>query len=527
MPSSSESLRNGPSEGTFAIGSTALSVTQINKQAGDLLGQVFGLVEVVGEISEHKRAASGHHYFALKDERSQLRCAFFRGNAQRCAHPLREGEEVVATGRLGIYTERGAYQLIVQSIAPAGEGRLAAEFERLKQRLLTEGLFAAEHKRDTPKLPRRIAVISSDTGAAIHDVRVTLARRFPLAEVTLFPVRVQGAESAGELRQAAWQLTADRFDVALIVRGGGSLSDLWSFNDEALVRALYDCPVPVISGVGHETDTTLCDLVADRRAATPTGAAELATPITVSDMRGNLGRLADRCRQRGESRQQAESQHLDGLVRRLDRAGPVERLRTGRYRLAGLRSPLHHGMDRRVARGRERAHGLRRRLEAAHPRHRLAALRARLVEPADRLRRGMTAAIQEERDRLASLSRGLLISRERLLPRWRARLDAARPDPRGLERLLREERARIAGLSRQLDALGPRQVQRRGYALVEARGCDAPVLVKRAAEVKRLGGASGRLALNLRFADDDVPVQWTEGEVRESCDPGKPEASGA
>ncbi|MFW6021753.1 MAG: exodeoxyribonuclease VII large subunit [Guyparkeria sp.] len=198
-------------------GSAALSVTQINKQAGDLLGQVFGVVEVVGEISEHKRAASGHHYFALKDDRSQLRCAFFRGNAQRNAHPLREGEEVVATGRLGIYAERGAYQLIVQSIAPAGEGRLAAEFERLKQRLLAEGLFAPEQKRPTPRLPGHIAVISSDTGAAIHDVRVTLARRLPLARVTLFPVRVQGAESAGELRQAVSQLTVDDFDVGLIV----------------------------------------------------------------------------------------------------------------------------------------------------------------------------------------------------------------------------------------------------------------------------------------------------------------------
>lgn len=494
-------------------GLTALSVTQINKQAGDLLGQVFGLVEVVGEISEHKRAASGHHYFALKDDRSQLRCAFFRGNAQRCAHPLREGEEVVATGRLGIYTERGAYQLIVQSIAPAGEGRLAAEFERLKQRLLTEGLFASEHKRATPELPRHIAVISSDTGAAIHDVRVTLARRFPLARVTLFPVRVQGSESAGELREAVTQLTSDVFDVALIVRGGGSLSDLWSFNDEMLVRALYDCPVPVISGVGHETDTTLCDLVADRRAATPTGAAELATPITASDMRQQIGRWGDRARLHWEGRLQAESQRLDGLTRRLDRGGPAEQLRFGRYRLAALNSPLRHGIERRVAHGRERAHGLRRRLEGAHPRRRLEGLREQLVGPASRLHRCIVAVTAVERERVATCSRRLLVSRERLIPRWRARLDATRLDPRGLERRLNEERTRLAGLSRQLEALGPRQVQQRGYALIETRdeyrSDGSGVLIKRAAEVERLGGATGRLPLTVRFVDGDVAVEWT------------------
>ncbi len=492
-----------------ASGATALSVTQINKQAGDLLGDVFGLVEVIGEISEHKRAASGHHYFALKDDRSQLRCAFFRGNAQRCSYPLREGEEVVATGRLGIYTERGAYQLIVRSIAPAGEGRLAAAFERLKQRLLVEGLFAAERKRTPPERPRHIAVISSDTGAAIHDVRVTLARRFPLARVTLFPVRVQGAESAGELRQAVGQLTPELFDVALIVRGGGSLSDLWSFNDEGLVRALYDCPVPVISGVGHETDTTLCDLVADRRAATPTGAAELATPVTAADMRGGLSRMVDRIRTRLLSRQQGDAQHLDVLARRLERAGPFERVRLGRLRLAGLSAPLHRAMERRLSRGREHAYTLRGRLQAQHPRRRLATLRERLVEPSGRLRRRVTSMQQAERERVAALSRRLLIARERLIPRRRARMDAARPDRRGIERRLREHRSLLAGLSRQLEALGPRQVLKRGYALVEARDGSSNVLVKRAAELDRLGGTAGRLPLTLRFADDAVAVEWT------------------
>lgn len=466
-------------------GQTALSVTQINKQAGDLLGQVFGTVEVIGEISEHKRAASGHHYFALKDEQSQLRCAFFRGNAMRNPHPLREGDEVVVTGRLGIYAARGAYQLIVQSVAPAGEGRLAAEFERLKQRLLTEGLFAPEHKRPTPVMPRHIAVISSDSGAAIHDVRVTLARRFPLARVTLFPVRVQGAESAGELRQAVAQLTDEAFDVALIVRGGGSLSDLWSFNDEQLVRALHASPVPVISGVGHETDTTLCDLVADRRAATPTGAAELATPVTVFDMRRRLGDQAARMRELCLARLQNEAQRGDWLARRLERAGPAARLRMARLRLAGLEAPLGRAMERRLSGGRQRLQRFKAALERSHPRRQLL----------------------QRRERLASVSRRLLVARERLMPRWSAALDRLRVDPEAMARRLREERSRLTGLARQLEALGPAQVQRRGYALVETRETPA-ALIKRAAEVDARGRSDGRLPLRLRFVDGDVPVEW-------------------
>ena len=496
---------------TSISGQTALSVTQINKQAGDLLGQVFGTVEVIGEVSEHKRAASGHHYFALKDDQSQLRCAFFRGNAMRSRHPLREGEEVVVTGRLGIYAARGAYQLIVQSIAPAGEGRLAAEFERLKQRLLAEGLFDSEAKRATPVLPRRIAVISSDTGAAIHDVRVTLARRLPLARVTLFPVRVQGTESAAELRQAVAQLRENDYDVALIVRGGGSLSDLWSFNDEALIRALRACPVPVISGVGHETDTTLCDLVADRRAATPTGAAELATPVTLSDLRRQLDERIGRIVGAWSARLQNESQQADWLARRLDRAGPSERLRLARLQLAGLQTPLRRALERRMGSGRQRLQAVRGVLERRHPRQRLEALRARLDAPRRGLGRSVADRHAREQGRLLGLSRRMLVVRERLVPPWRARFESVRLDPALLASYLRDQRHRLTTLARQLEALGPAQVQRRGYALVQTRDTQG-ALIKRAAEVESRGRSTGRLALTLRFIDGEVPVDWRGDE---------------
>ena len=492
-------------------GQTALSVTQINKQAGDLLGQVFGTVEVIGEVSEHKRAASGHHYFALKDDQSQLRCAFFRGNAMRCRYPLREGEEVVVTGRLGIYAARGAYQLIVQSIAPAGEGRLAAEFEKLKQRLLAEGLFDTEKKRATPTLPRHIAVISSDTGAAIHDVRVTLARRLPLARVTLFPVRVQGTESAAELRQAVSQLGEGDFDVALIVRGGGSLSDLWSFNDEALVRVLRECPVPIISGVGHETDTTLCDLAADRRAATPTGAAELATPVTAVDLRRQLVERIGRVTASWQSRLQNEAQRGDWLARRLERAGPAESLRLARLRLAGLEAPLRRSLERRVGMGRQRLQSLKVTLDQRHPRQRLSALRVRLDEPRRRLTQSLRAKLVGKTGRLATASRRMLIARERMPPRWSARLESTRLDRGIISRRLQDQRMRLEGLARQLEALGPAQVQRRGYALVQTRG-EPATLIKRAAEIQSRGREAGRLPLTLRFIDGDVPVEWHRAE---------------
>lgn len=496
-------------------GLTALSVTQINKQAGDLLTQAFGTVEVIGEVSEHKRAASGHHYFALKDERSQLRCAFFRGNAMRSRHPLREGEEVVVTGRLGIYTERGAYQMIVQSVAPAGEGRLAAEFERLKQRLLAEGLFAPEHKRETPLMPRRIAVISSDSGAAIHDVRVTLARRFPLARVTLFPVLVQGAQSAAQLRAAVGQLSADAFDVALIVRGGGSLSDLWSFNDETLVRALRDSPVPTISGVGHETDVTLCDLAADRRAATPTGAAELATPVTVADMREQLTRRGERIQSGWQAAFQSRSQQVDELGRGLVRGGPGERLRLERYRLAGLVAPLHRIVERRIALQRQALRDMQRQLDRGHPRRRLQALRDRLVGPRRALDGAISADLSQRGTYLAGLTRRLLVTRERLLPALRQRLDRHRPSSRLLTDRLRRERAHLAGLARQLEALGPEQVQQRGYALVEALPMggaeEMPRLVKRAADVRALGRSGESVPLRIRFVDDALRVNWPAG----------------
>ncbi|MGC8697464.1 MAG: exodeoxyribonuclease VII large subunit, partial [Halothiobacillus sp.] len=262
-----------------------LSVSSLNELAKQLLEANLSGVSVSGEVRSLVKAASGHWYFTLKDAGAEVRCAFFRGQALRCKTVFANGDAVVVTGSVSLYAPRGDYQLIVSRIELSGDGQLAVLFEALKKKLLAEGLFDAARKRPLPVLPQHIVVISSAAGAAIFDVIAVLARRLPQARITLFATAVQGDSAAGELTSAVQRITAESgFDVALIVRGGGSMSDLWAFNDEALVRAIHRCPIPVVSGVGHEIDFTLCDFVADVRAATPTAAAELATAVTSLDM---------------------------------------------------------------------------------------------------------------------------------------------------------------------------------------------------------------------------------------------------
>ena len=269
--------------------SSILSVSSLNQMAKQLLEANLSGVMVQGEVRSLTRAASGHVYFSLKDQQAEVRCALFRGQAMRVKTAFANGDAVVVRGSVSLYAPRGDYQLIVSGVELAGDGQLAVLFEALKKKLFSEGLFDAARKRAIPSLPRRIAVISSSAGAALHDVVSTLTRRMPLAEINLIPVAVQGDTAAAELTAAVRGITSDSgFDVVLLVRGGGSMSDLWAFNDEALARAVAACPVPVISGVGHEIDFTISDFVADVRAATPTAAAELATALTLGELQASL-----------------------------------------------------------------------------------------------------------------------------------------------------------------------------------------------------------------------------------------------
>jgi len=254
-----------------------LSVSALTARIKELLEEQVGEVSVAGEISNFRRQASGHCYFTLKDEGSQIPCALFKGSAARLGLQPGDGVKVVAHGEVSVYEPRGAYQLIVRGLEPLGKGDLHQRFEDLKRKLQAEGLFAEERKRPLPEFVERIGLVTSPTGAAVRDVIQVLQRRCPRIALTVFGVKVQGEGAAIEVAEAIGRMGQMDCDLLMVVRGGGSLEDLWSFNEEVVARAVVACPIPVISGVGHETDFTICDFVADLRAPTPSAAAEMAS----------------------------------------------------------------------------------------------------------------------------------------------------------------------------------------------------------------------------------------------------------
>ncbi len=274
-----------------------LTVSELNwyvKQKFDrdpYLRQIF----IQGELSNFRFRRGGHQYFSLKDDKSKINVVMFRGDFDKVKFEPEEGMKVYVTGRLSTYEAQGSYQFYAKSMEPAGLGALYERFRQLQEKLAKEGLFAQENKRPLPLFPDKIAVVTSASGAVIHDIMVTANRRFPHAEIDLFPAQVQGESAAGSLVSAMQQIQAwaDEYDVLIIGRGGGSLEDLWPFNEEEVVRQVYAMKMPVISSVGHETDTTLCDLAADCRAATPTAAAEMATP-DLTQVVAEIGQLQTR-----------------------------------------------------------------------------------------------------------------------------------------------------------------------------------------------------------------------------------------
>ena len=256
------------------------TVTQLNRHIKHLLENQVSTVCVTGEISNLSRPASGHYYFTLKDNTAQVRCCFFKNRHRSDAHAiLKNGQKIELSGKPSLYEARGDYQLIVESVADAGLGDLHRQFELLKKKLSALGLFDPENKNNIPRFPTNIGVITSPTGAAIRDILTTLGRRYPLAPVIIYPTEVQGAHAAPQIIKALNSAIHDnRCDVLLLARGGGSIEDLWAFNDENLAYAINKCPTPIVSGVGHETDFTIADFVSDIRTATPTAAAETITP---------------------------------------------------------------------------------------------------------------------------------------------------------------------------------------------------------------------------------------------------------
>lgn len=384
-----------------------LTPSALNRLANDLLEDALPLIWIDGELSNVARPGSGHLYFTLKDSAAQVRCAMFKPRSTWLPFKPADGMQVLARARVSLYEARGEFQLIVEHMEQAGEGALRREFERLKQKLSAEGLFEESRKREIPSLPRRIGIITSATGAAVRDVLHVLARRFPLTEVEILPVPVQGREAPAAIvamLETAAKLA--RHDVLLLTRGGGSLEDLWAFNDEALARAIARSPIPVVSAIGHEIDFSISDLVADLRAPTPSAAAELLVP-DANDLKRRLEQLRNRLQLRTRRRIESSSQRADHLLSRLNLQRPILRLQRGRERLERLHASLlriqRHDLERRLARL-ARGHM---RLATHHPRQKLASANDRAKALATRLNATMTHRIERDQAHLGQLARAL------------------------------------------------------------------------------------------------------------------------
>lgn len=401
-----------------------LSVSQLNQRAKQTLERDVGEVWVEGELSNVSRPASGHVYFTLKDDRAQIRCALFRQRARFVSAPMRDGDQVKLRGRVSLFEPRGDYQLIAEAVQAAGLGELLAAFERLKAQLEGEGVFA--NARPLPFPPRKILILSSATGAAIRDVLAVLETRWPLADVTLIPVPVQGVEAAPAMISALALLNRQarldpEQDVILVTRGGGSLEDLWAFNNEHLARAIFHSRLPVMSAVGHEVDVTLADFAADVRAPTPSAAAERLVP----------------------------DQHT--LTRQLEQLG----------------NRLHRAMQARLERDSQRLDTLRARLR--HPGEQLEHQRQHLTTLTQRLQRAMQQMLTQQKAQVVQLER-------RLSSQDMARLHRAEQEyvdqlqrrlGKAMQRALEVRRVRLNSAARELNAISPLAVLGRGYAIAQ------------------------------------------------------------
>ena len=416
------------------------SVSRLNAEARSVLEQSFPLVWVEGEISNLARPASGHIYFTLKDPQAQVRCAMFRSQRQRIRFQPEDGQQVLVRARISLYEGRGEFQLVVQHMEPAGEGALQQAFERLKQKLAAEGLFDTAHKRPLPAFPRRVGVITSPGGAAVRDVLTVMARRFPAVPVTVYPIPVQGADAPAAIREMIAVADArGECDVLILTRGGGSLEDLAAFNDEGLARSIFACHTPIVAAIGHEIDFTIAEFVADRRAPTPSAAAEAVTP-DAGELGKRLSVLERRLAAQARQRLGLLSSRLHHLVARLGPWHPGARLGQRQQRLDELAGRMASALATRMARRRVACDALQQRLRLHSPgralgglAERVEACRRRLVYSARarlayREQRLSAAAAQLHAfSPLAVISRGYSITRSLPSGRIVRRVSAVRP----------------------------------------------------------------------------------------------------
>lgn len=423
------------------------TVSRLNREAKTVLEGKFPPIWIEGEISNLSRPASGHVYFSLKDAQAQVRCAFFRQQQRLLGITLKDGLHILARARVSLYEGRGDYQIIVEYLEDAGEGALRRAFDALKQRLLQEGLFDVAHKKPLPILPHRLGIVTSPSGAVLHDILTTLRRRFPGIAVLVYPVPVQGKDAAEKIADTI-RFAGQRgdCDALILARGGGSLEDLWAFNEEIVARAIYACAIPIVSGVGHETDFTIADMVADARAPTPTAAAEMLSP----DQQEWLAQFA-----------RFEARLLTGMQ---------GRLRSDQQRLDWLGARL------------------------IHPRNRLALLQQNLKALAQRLYLAQTATLRQVRSEMQAMIarlhrhspqpsiQALALNNRHLYSRLAS----------GMRRRLELADSRLQQLMQALHTLSPLATLERGYAIV--RHPDSNTIVSDARKIKPGARVQARLA---------------------------------
>jgi exodeoxyribonuclease VII large subunit len=449
-------------------GRNVFTVSRLNREVRLLLERGLGVVWVEGELSNFSQPSSGHWYFSLKDREAQLRCAMFRLKNAGLGFTPKAGQQVLARGRISLYEPRGDYQLIVEHLEEAGVGALKREFERLKVKLAAEGLFALERKRSLPRFPRRIGVVTSPTGAAIRDVLHILQRRFPPASVLIYPTPVQGAVAVPAIVEALQTASARaECDVLIVARGGGSIEDLWSFNDERVARAICAASIPVVSGIGHEIDFTIADFVADARAPTPSGAAELVTPDRQACLEA-LARTAERISVCMRRELRSLNARFDGALLRLKLVHPGVRLAQQAQKLDELEQRLASAVNREIRTISTRLGNTEQRLQRSHPGLRLGHQMRRLEDLERRLVHSTRAAVHVDGKRVGDLfSRLVQHSPDRAVREFRRRHE-------GLEsRLLQAWKEYLAAKAHRLNlaiktlnTASPLATLARGFAMV-------------------------------------------------------------
>ena len=404
---------------------SVISVSELNKKAKSLLEKGIPKLWIEGEISNLAKPASGHMYFSLKDEMSQIRCAWFKQRQPQNTLNIANGSKMLALGKIGLYEPRGEYQFIVEKMKIAGEGDLKRKFEDLKKKLSAEGIFSEENKSELPNLPKKIGVITSPSGAAIQDILTVLNRRFPIIPIIIFPVAVQGEQAAPQIQNALEKANfrAD-CDLLILARGGGSLEDLWAFNEEIVARAIFDSEIPIISAIGHETDVTISDFTADLRAPTPSGAAELAVPDQ-HDWIKSIDNISEKINTIITQQINSKSQLSDWINKRLSQSSPMMTVKRQIEKSNNLQKMLSSSILQNLSRQEKNIHQLKSNLNEVSPRlkihtqlSRIKELNQKITSCSDHLLEGLNNRIKLASKTLNSVSplrtldRGYAIARD-------------------------------------------------------------------------------------------------------------------